>query len=245
MHERVRQIVKVVRVTGVSEPTEAVPIQVDGQWLVADDQHVDSQIELLATDEERVEDIPLHNIGFSLWRLGLPSELVFPLRDLLEFVEQENAATLTLTDWLHYPHTASSLELLDEDAVLAWQVVGRREEVIRVGLLDLALAVQHLLMALKILDHEILPRELIVVTEMIDLLVSLQMVMIQDVVDLITLHPEDVPIIALCFLVALLAEGVEHTVPEGGLELDVGRVLGVILFLDVLAEVFRHFFLTI
>ena len=66
------------------------------------------------------------------------------------------------------------------------------------------------------------------------------MVVVQDVVDLVTLDPKDVPVVALRFLVALLAEGVEHTIPEGRLELDVRRVRGVVLFLDVLAEVLRH-----
>ena len=67
------------------------------------------------------------------------------------------------------------------------------------------------------------------------------MIVIQDVVYLVPFNPKDVPIVTLSFLVTFLAEGVKYAVPERSLKLDVRWMRGVVLFLDVLAEVLRHF----
>jgi hypothetical protein len=152
---------------------------------------------------------------------------------------------LTLSDWLHDPDSACSLEFFDEDAVLAWQVVSGRKEIIRIGLLDFAFTVEHLFVSLKVLNHQIFSCELIVVTEMINLLMRLKMVVIEDVIDLVALYPKNIPIITFSLLVALLPKRVKHTVPESRLELDMRWMLRVVFFLDVLAEVLGHFFLTI
>ena len=80
---------------------------------------------------------------------------------------------------------------------------------------------------------------------MVNLLVRLKMVVVEDVIDLVALDPENIPIIAFSLLVALLSECVKNTVPECCLELDVRWMLRVVFFLDVLAEVLGHFYLTI
>ena len=78
------------------------------------------------------------------------------------------------------------------------------------------------------------------VPEMVDLLMRLQVEMVEYVIDLVPLYPQDVPVVRLHFLIPLLPKGVQNTVSKGSLEPD-GSVVGVIvLLLDVLAEVFRH-----
>lgn len=223
------------------EPTKAIAVQVHSQGLVARDQNINSEIKLLAADQQRIQNVPLDNIRLSLRALWLPPELVLPLGDLLQLVEQEDAATLTLANGLHDPDPASSLEFLDEDAVFAGQVVRGREKVIRVRLLHLALTIQHLLVPLQVLYHEILSRQLIVVTKMIDALARLQVIVIQDVVDLVALHPEDIPVVALCFFVSFLPKSIKNTIPERCLELDVRGMLREVFLFYVLAEVLRHF----
>jgi hypothetical protein len=48
---------------------------------------------------------------------------------MLEFVEQENAFTLTLTDRLHDPDITSPFEFFNEEGVVSRQVISGGEEV--------------------------------------------------------------------------------------------------------------------
>ena len=68
------------------ESSEAGPIEVDSQGLVACDKYVDSHIELLATDEKWIHDISLYNVRFCLRTLRFPSEIILPLSDLGKLV---------------------------------------------------------------------------------------------------------------------------------------------------------------
>lgn len=156
VHESVREVIEIVRIPRMCESTKAIPIQVDSEWLIACDQDIDSQIELLTSNKQWIEDISLYNIWLSLWTLWLPSKLIFPLRDLLQLVKKENTTSLTFTNRLHNPDTASPLELFNKNTVLSRQVISGWKEVIRVGLLHLALPIQHLFMPLQIFNHKIL-----------------------------------------------------------------------------------------
>lgn len=113
----------------MGEPAEARTVQVHCQRLVASHKHVDTQIELLAADKKWVHDILLNDVRFSLWTVRLPSEVIFPLRDLSELIKQEDASTLGLANWFHDPYATDFAELLHEERVVAWQVVSRREEI--------------------------------------------------------------------------------------------------------------------
>ena len=222
MHEWVRQVVHVGRVARVSEPAEALAVQVDGQRLIAGDQNVDSKVELLAADEQRVHDVALHNVRLGLRALWLPSQFIFPLGNLLQFVEKENAAALRLADGFHDPYllTLILLEFLDEQTVVTGQVVRRWEEIVRGSFRLLALSLELLFVPLEVFNHKIFARQFEMVAVMINFLVGLQMLMTHDVVDLISLDPQDIPVVAFHFLVALLPEGIEHAISERRLELN-------------------------
>ena len=129
MHVSVLDFFGFVRISVVGKPTEARSVQVHGQWLVTCDQHIDSHVELFASNQQRIHDVTLHDVGLGLWTLWLPSKIVLPLRDLSELVQQEDAPALGLANRLHDPHSSNLTELLHEKRVVPWQVVSRREEV--------------------------------------------------------------------------------------------------------------------
>lgn len=70
----------------MSEPPETRPIEVDSQRLVSGYKHINTHVKLLATDQQWVHDIPLHNIRFGLRTFRLPPKVVLPLRNLSQFV---------------------------------------------------------------------------------------------------------------------------------------------------------------
>ena len=55
---------------------------------------------------------------------------------------------------------------------------------------------------------------------MVHSLVGLQMSVRHDSVDLISLNPQNVPVVTFDFFVAFFAQGIEDAVAKGGLELD-------------------------
>lgn len=75
---------------------------------------------------------------------------------------------------------------------------------------------------------------------MVDSLVRLQVIVTQHVIDLVSVDPENIPVVALDLTVPLLPQGVEHTVSETGPELDGRVVRGVVLLLNILSKVLRH-----
>ena len=87
VHVGILDLLDLVRVTMMRESAEAGAIQVHSQRLVARHEHVDSQIELLASDQKRIHDVLLDDVGLSLRTVRLPSEVVLPLRDLCELVQ--------------------------------------------------------------------------------------------------------------------------------------------------------------
>ena len=64
--------------------------------------------------------------------------------------------------------------------------------------------------------------------------------MIQDVVDLVSLDPQDVPSIVLHLFVPSLSERLKDTVSERSLEPNVAEMCGVMVLFDIFPEVFRH-----
>ena len=122
----------------MGESTETLSIKVDRQRLIADNQNINSKIELFTANEERVHDVSLHNIRLSLRRLGLPPQLIFPLGYVLKLVEKKDAFSLTLSDGLHNPNISSSFELFHEERIITWQVVRSGEKIKLGGLVVLA-----------------------------------------------------------------------------------------------------------
>jgi hypothetical protein len=87
-------------------------------------------------------DVSLDDVRLCLWRFWLPPEFILPLCDVLQFVEEEDALALTLSDWLHNPDLVRSFEFFDEKGVVARQIVGGWEEVVTVGLVLLTFSLK-------------------------------------------------------------------------------------------------------
>jgi hypothetical protein len=60
---------------------------------------------------------------------------------------------------------------------------------------------------------------------------------IENIVNLISLNPEDVPVVSLCLFVSSLPECFEDTVSERGLELDLTEVVHVMILLYILSKI--------
>ncbi len=77
------------------------------------------------------------------------------------------------------------------------------------------------------------------ISKMIHSLMRLQMLVIQNFIDELPLVPHDIPVIVLLavrFFPVSFSHGVENTVAEVCFELDVGIVIGVMVFLDVFTK---------
>ena len=68
------------------------------------------------------------------------------------------------------------------------------------------------------------------------------MTMVHNVVNLVSLDPQDVPVIPLDLLVASFSEGFQNTITESGLELNLRKVGSIMIFFNVLSKVFGHLF---
>ena len=75
---------------------------------------------------------------------------------------------------------------------------------------------------------------------MIYLLVRLKMKLIENMLNLISFDPKDVPVVCLHFLITLFLECFQHTISKCGLEPDLRKVVRIMLFLNILPEVFGH-----
>lgn len=78
----------------VSETREPGPIEVDRQRLISRAKGVDSHVELFAADQQRVADVPLDDVRFGLRTIWFPAEVVLPLGNLCQLVQQEDAFPL-------------------------------------------------------------------------------------------------------------------------------------------------------
>ena len=94
MHISVLNLIDFIRVTVMRETTETRSVQVHSQGLVASNQDVDSQVKLLATYQKWVIDVLLNDIRLGLRTVRFPAEIVLPLRDLSELIQEEDTTTL-------------------------------------------------------------------------------------------------------------------------------------------------------
>ena len=108
---------------------------VNRQRSVRRHEDIQSQIELLPTNQLRVLNVSLDDVRRRLGLVGaagLPRCILLPVVDLRELVEEEDALALSGAGRLHDPDGAGRvvLELLDEEAVVGRQHVRAREEVV-------------------------------------------------------------------------------------------------------------------
>ena len=130
MHKCVLNLFYLVWISVMSETSESGTVKVDSKRLVWSNEYVNTHIELLTSDKQRVHNIPLNNIWLSLGTIRFPSEIIFPLCNLLKFVQKKNTSSLWFTDRFHNPNASSFLEFFNKDRVVAWQVICSREKVI-------------------------------------------------------------------------------------------------------------------
>ena len=114
MHVSILDLINFVRITVVREPAEARTIEVDSKGLVASNQNVNAHVKLLATNQQRIHDVPLHDIRLSLWTFRLPSKIVLPLSYLRQFIQQKDALSLGLANRFHNPNLANLSELFNK-----------------------------------------------------------------------------------------------------------------------------------
>lgn len=103
MNVVVVNLINVIIIPMMSEPAKACPIEVDSEGRIRSDQDINPHIELLTAYQKRIHDIPLDDITFSLRTFGFPPEIIFPLANLLQLVEEENSFSLTFSHGFHDP----------------------------------------------------------------------------------------------------------------------------------------------
>ncbi len=71
---------------------------------------------------------------------------------------------------------------------------------LRISVFELAFLLQLFLMSLQILDHQVFPCQLIMISEVIDPLMGLQVKVIQDFIDGVSLDPQQVPVLSISII---------------------------------------------
>lgn len=114
----------------------------------------------------------------------------------------------------------AALELLEEDGVLAGQIVGEGQVVVACSLFGLALALEGLLVALDIFGKQILAADLVEVAKVVDAFVRKEPDLVERFGDELLLAPVDVPIVLLGLPILPASQGLLDAVGEVGLELN-------------------------
>ena len=147
------------------------------EWPEGGDQNVEPHVELLAAHEERIVDVAGDDVGL-LHQVRVEHSLALPrpLLQLGQLVDEEDARALRLPARLHDPGGVGVLAvLLHKHVVVRGQDEGRGDEVqIQVATLGallgqgVALPLEVAAVPLDVLHHGVLPRQLVVVGEMVD-----------------------------------------------------------------------------
>lgn len=87
MHIVILNVFHVSCISVMCKSGEASSIEVGSKWSVAGDEAINTHVKFLATNQEWIDDVALHNVGFSLRAFWFPPEIVLPLCNLLQFVE--------------------------------------------------------------------------------------------------------------------------------------------------------------
>lgn len=202
VHKSVLDFFNLVRVPHMCKPGEPLSVQEHSEWLITSHEYINTHVEFLPTDQQWVHDVLLNHVWFSLRRIWLPPEVIFPLLHLLELVQKEDTFALRLANRLHYPDATLLFEFFHEERVVTGQIVSGWEEIVGGCLLHVAVLLKLLLFALKVLYHQIFPSQLKVVPVVINSLVVLKVGMIQNIVDNFAVDPKDVPVLATFWVTA-------------------------------------------
>ena len=66
--------------------------------------------------------------------------------------------------------------------------------------------------------------------------------MVHNVINLVSLNPEYIPVVSFNLLVASLSKSLQNTIAERGFELYLREVSCVVILFNVLSKVFRHLY---
>jgi hypothetical protein len=165
-----------------AESTKTQLKQVRLQWPKRRDQHIEPQIELLPSNQQRIVNVPRNDVALLAdlrmeRRLGLSR----PLLQLRQLVDQKYPGALRLTARLHNPRAERILAvLLDEHVIVSGQHEGDGYKVQvqvlgntrRIGLHLLgqrvAVSLQILAVSFDVLHQQILAGQLVMVGKVID-----------------------------------------------------------------------------
>lgn len=175
MHRHVVQLVDVRGIFLITEPSKAERAQPDLHGAETGYEHINSQVELFATYEQRPIDIATDDVLLALLRVERQLAAVGPLLDLPQLVDEEDAGTLRPRGRFHNPGGGWVLfELLLENYIVVWEAISHRNDVqidlvaVLVTLGDRIVLLLHVLSeALEILDHQVLAGQLKMVGEVV------------------------------------------------------------------------------
>lgn len=131
-----------VIVAFVGESCKSCSVKIDGQRVIGRAESVDSHVELSATEQERVEQVALADIGFGR---VVPIER-FPPRYISNFAEYKDAFSLAFGSRFHDPQSFAivlgAFELLVKNDVFAGKEEGGGQEIVLIGLLFVVLLIE-------------------------------------------------------------------------------------------------------
>ena len=198
VHKRVVEVVLVLRVLVVAEAGKAQARLVRLQGPVRSHAHVKPKVELLPPNEKRVLDVLGHDVSVRAVHLDRTWPLSrVPLANLAELVDEEDAFPLRPRGGLEYPSGVGLAPvLLREQGIVARKNESGGHEVQdgRVSPLPLKL----LPVPLHVLHHQVLPRDLVVVREVVDKLVVPEphvAVRAKHLLSTVHARPVDVPVV--------------------------------------------------
>lgn len=118
--------------------------------MIGSGQNVQSEVELLPTNQKRVGNVLLYDV----W-LGLGFG---PSRNGTDFVKKKDALALRLCGGLHNPNVFVSglLEFISKNAIFEWEVKSHREEVIAFSLCSLAFLFQEFFVLFEVTTQVVL-----------------------------------------------------------------------------------------
>lgn len=174
MHCHICKFTALGAVLFVTEASKAKGAEPDLERPVARDENVETEVKLLGADQKRLVNIATDDIRLLLTRL-LVILIVCPFLNLFEFIDQEDALALCGIRRFHDPRRVRiALEFFDEYRVVARKHVRHRHHVhvhvvARRVLLGyrIVFLLHFLAPSFDVLYHEILPRQLEMVREMI------------------------------------------------------------------------------
>lgn len=179
-------------------------------------------------NQQGIMNIPLDNIWLDL--VGI----FRPLRNFINFCEEEDSFALTPSNRLHNPDSfivlfSSPLVLFQKNGVFRGHIIRKRHKVIVVSLLLFSFFIQCSFILLHIPGEQILPTNFIKISKMIDSFVGLYPHAVKCFRNKLFLTPVDIPIICLSLGVLMSLHCFQNTITKISLELNLRPAYNTII----------------